>query len=83
MEPFAKLKYSTKTVIAVTNMNINLELFHENIAYLDYSFPKKKRGRKKQDEIVLPVTNKLDYFPIGSIIALQNKQDFSVLEIRI
>lgn len=75
MEPFAKLKYSTKTVIAVTNMNINLELFHENIPYLDYSFPKKKRGRKKQDEIVLPVTNKLDYFPIGSIIALQNKQD--------
>lgn len=75
MEPFDKLKYSTKTVIAVTNMNINLELFHNNIPYLDYSFPKKKRGRKKQDEVVVAVTNKLDYFPIGSIIALQNKQD--------
>jgi len=75
MVPFEKLKYSTKTVIAVTNMNINLELFHQNIPYLDYSFPKKKRGRKKQDEVVEVVTNKLDYFPIGSIIALQNKHD--------
>jgi TATA-box binding protein (TBP) (component of TFIID and TFIIIB) len=56
-------------------MNINLDLFHQNIPYLNYSFPKKKRGRKKQDEEVVIVPNKLDYFPIGSIIALQNKQD--------
>lgn len=75
MMSFDKLKYSTKTIIAVTNMNINLELFHQNVPYLDYSFPKKKRGRKKQNEPVVIVTNKLKYFPIGSIIALQNKQD--------
>jgi hypothetical protein len=75
MIPFSTLKYSTKTIIAVTNMNINLDLFHQNIPYLNYSFPKKKRGRKKQDEEVVIVPNKLDYFPIGSIIALQNKQD--------
>ena len=75
MMSFDKLKYSTKTIIAVTNMNINLDLFHQNVAYLDYSFPKKKRGRKKQNEPVVVVTNKLKYFPIGSIIALQNKQD--------
>ena len=56
-------------------MNINLDLFHQNIPYLNYSFPKKKRGRKKQNELVVPVINKLKYFPIGSIIALQNKQD--------
>lgn len=75
MLAFDKLKYSTKTIIAVTNMNINLELFHQNVPYLDYSFPKKKRGRKKQNEPVVVVINKLKYFPIGSIIALQNKQD--------
>ena len=75
MLPFHRLHYSTKTIIAVTNMNINLELFHQNIPYLDYSFPKKKRGRKKQNEVTVEVPNKLQYFPIGSIIALQNKQD--------
>lgn len=75
MIPFNNLKYSTKTIIAVTNMQINLELFHQNIPYLEYSFPKKKRGRKKQNEEVVAHVNKLDYFPIGSIIALQNKQD--------
>jgi hypothetical protein len=56
-------------------MNINLELFHQNIPYLNYSFPKKKRGRKKQNEPVVICANKLQYFPIGSIIALQSKQD--------
>ena len=75
MIPFENLKYSTKTIIAVTNMNINLELFHQNIPYLNYSFPKKKRGRKKQNEPVVVSQNKLQYFPIGSIIALQSKQD--------
>jgi hypothetical protein len=75
MIPFEQLKYSTKTIIAVTNMNINLELFHHNIPYLNYSFPKKKRGRKKQNEPVVVTTNKLEFFPIGSIIALQSKQD--------
>jgi hypothetical protein len=75
MIPFEQLKYSTKTIIAVTNMNINLELFHQNIPYLNYSFPKKKRGRKKQNEPVVICANKLQYFPIGSIIALQSKQD--------
>ena len=75
MNSFSSLKYSTKTIIAVTNMNINLDLFHQNIPYLNYSFPKKKRGRKKQDEEKVILPNMLDYFPIGSIIALQNKQD--------
>jgi hypothetical protein len=75
MLPFEQLRYSTKTIIAVTNMQINLDLFHQNIPYLEYSFPKKKRGRKKQDEVVVVQPNKLAYFPIGSIIALQNKQD--------
>ena len=75
MNPFSSLRYSTKTIIAVTNMQINLDLFHQNIPFLDYAFPKKKRGRKKQDEEVVVLPNKLAYFPIGSIIALQNKQD--------
>jgi hypothetical protein len=75
MHSFDKLRYSTKTIIAVTNMEINLDLFHQNIPYLEYSFPKKKRGRKKQDEEVVITSNKMDFFPIGSIIALQNKQD--------
>jgi hypothetical protein len=75
MIPFSELKYSTKTIIAVTNMKINLELFHQHLPYVTYSFPKKKRGRKKQDEIVVTPVNQLEHFPIGSIIALQNKND--------
>jgi len=75
MIPFSELKYSTKTIIAVTNMKINLELFHQHLPYVTYSFPKKKRGRKKQDEVQVTPVNQLEHFPIGSIIALQNKND--------
>jgi len=74
MLPFSQLTYSTKTIIAVTNMQINLDLFYQYIPIVDYSFPKKKRGRKKDGEIQAVVTNKLDFFPIGTIIALKNKK---------
>jgi hypothetical protein len=52
-----------------------LELFHQHLPYVTYSFPKKKRGRKKQDEVQVTPVNQLEHFPIGSIIALQNKND--------
>jgi hypothetical protein len=74
MLPFNQLKYSTKTVIAVTNMKINLDLFYQYVPIVDYSFPKKKRGRKKEGEQADLGPNKLDFFPIGSIIALKNKK---------
>jgi hypothetical protein len=74
MLPFNQLKYSTKTVIAVTNMKINLDLFYQYVPIVNYSFPKKKRGRKKEGDVSHLGPNKLDYFPIGSIIALKNKK---------
>lgn len=72
--PFEKLTYSTKTIIAVTNMKINLDLFYQYIPIVNYTFPKKKRGRKKDGEVQVVLTNKLDFFPIGTIIALKNKK---------
>lgn len=74
MLAFNQLKYSTKTVIAVTNMKINLDLFYQYVPIVHYTFPKKKRGRKKEGEQISNLPNKLDYFPIGSVIALKNKK---------
>jgi hypothetical protein len=74
MLPFEKLTYSTKTIIAVTNMKINLDLFYQYMPIIQYSFPKKKRGRKKEGEPTTLGPNKLDYFPIGTVIALKNKK---------
>lgn len=74
MLPFNKLKYSTKTVIAVTNMKINLDLFYQYVPIVNYTFPKKKRGRKKEGDQSHLQPNKLDYFPVGSVIALKNKK---------
>lgn len=74
MLPFEKLTYSTKTIIAVTNMKINLDLFYQYMPIINYSFPKKKRGRKKEGEVLNVGPNKLDFFPIGTVIALKNKK---------
>jgi len=73
MLPFSKLSYSTKTIIAVTNMRINLDLFYQYMPIIAYSFPKKKRGRKREGEAPAAV-NSLDFFPIGTVIALKNKK---------
>ena len=74
MLPFNQLRYSTKTIIAVTNMKINLDLFYQYIPIVNYTFPKKKRGRKKEGDVSHLCPNKLDNFPIGAIIALRNKK---------
>lgn len=75
MLPFNKLKYSTKTIIAVTNMSINLDLFCQYMHFETYAFPKKKRGRKKEGEVVKTGPDQLDYFPVGTIIALRKGQN--------
>lgn len=74
MLPFSSLKYSTKTIIAVTNMKINLDLFCQYMHFEVYAFPKKKRGRKKEGDIPQTGPDQLDYFPIGTIIALRKGQ---------
>jgi hypothetical protein len=55
-------------------MRINLDLFYQYVPIVNYTFPKKKRGRKKEGDQSHLAPNKLDYFPIGSIIALKNKK---------
>lgn len=74
MLPFNQLKYSTKTIIAVTNMKINLDLFCQYMHFEVYAFPKKKRGRKKEGDVPQTGPDQLDYFPIGTIIALRKGQ---------
>jgi hypothetical protein len=74
MLPFSALSYSTKTIIAVTNMKINLDLFYQYMPIISYAFPKKKRGRKKEGETPVVGVNALDFFPVGTVIALKNKK---------
>ena len=68
---FSDLTVSTKTIIAMTNLNINIEKLYPKIEITDYIIVKKKRGRKKKSEIY--DLNK--DIPEGSIIYAQHKDE--------
>ena len=63
---FEDIKVSTKTFIAMTNLDINIVKFYESIPITDYEIVPKKRGRKKKIVLVDPNKN----IPPGSIITL-------------
>lgn len=69
--PFEKVDVSTKTVIALSNMNINLDKFFQYVAITDYTLVEKKRGRKKR----LLVEPPIKYLPKGSIILVQRRKE--------
>ena len=69
---FEDIGISTKTVIAITNMIIDLDLLYTYIPIVDFIPQEKKRGRKKRINIETPV-HKL---PFGSIIMIQKRKDF-------
>ena len=69
---FEDIGISTKTVIAITNMIIDLDLLYTYIPIVDFIPQEKKRGRKKRINIETPV-HKL---PFGSIIMIQKRKDY-------
>ena len=84
----AKIKISTKTIIAVSNIECDIEKIYENLPVLEldeenqkkFTIPiKKKRGRRRKNQIVSEQNENPIVMPIintGDIVAIyyQNKQ---------
>jgi TATA-box binding protein (TBP) (component of TFIID and TFIIIB) len=64
---FNDISVSTKTIIATTNLKVNIKTLFEHIPITSYIIVKKKRGRKKK--IIVEDPNK--DVPNGSIITLK------------
>jgi TATA-box binding protein (TBP) (component of TFIID and TFIIIB) len=64
---FEENKVSTKTIIAVTNLSLNIHKVFETLPITDYIVISKRRGRKKKTVVLDP--NK--HIPSGSIITLK------------
>ncbi len=71
IKKFEDIAISTKTVIAISNLKIDLEKFFNYIPITDFTPQEKKRGRKKRIQVVLPNNN----LPYGSIISVQKKKE--------
>ena len=69
---FEELGVSTKTVIAVTNLRIHLDVFYSYVPIVDFTPQEKRRGRKKRIVIETPVHR----LPFGSVIMVQRRRDF-------
>ena len=66
---FKDLVVSTKTIIAMTNLQVNIDLLYPSFNITDYKVMVKKRGRRKK--ISHPEPNK--HLLEGSIIYIQYK----------
>ena len=71
IKSFDEITISTKTVIGISNLKIDLNKFFDYMPITDYTPVEKKRGRKRKIQIVSNI-NKL---PVGSIICIQKKKD--------
>jgi hypothetical protein len=72
IKSFDDFSISTKTVIAITNLNINLDSCFTYIPITDYVPIEKRRGRKKRIQIHVDPPQ----IPFGSVIMIQRKRDF-------
>lgn len=68
----AEIDVSTKTIIAISNLKINLDKFFEYIPITPFKPIEKKRGRKKK----IAVEQTVEIVPEGSIINVQKKNNF-------
>ena len=75
---FSDLTVSTKTVIAMTNLQIDISQFFPYITTYKYIVMKKKRGRKKKNKVI--DINK--DIPEGSIIYAQHKDEIKGVSLK-
>ena len=75
---FSDLTVSTKTVIAMTNLQIDISKFFPYINTCKYIVMKKKRGRKKKNKAI--DVNK--DIPEGSIIYAQHKDEIKGVSLK-
>lgn len=68
---FDEITISTKTVIGISNLKIDLDKFFNYIPITDYVPPQKKRGRKRR----IQVSTLNNTVPFGSIISIQRKKE--------
>jgi hypothetical protein len=71
LKEFEEIDISTKTVIGISNLKINLDNFFKYMPITEYVKIEKKRGRKRR--IQIPVLN--NKVPSGSIICVQRKKE--------
>ena len=72
LRSFEELGVSTKTVIAVTNLRVHLDVFYSYVPIVDFTPQEKRRGRKKRIVIETPIHR----LPFGSVIMVQRRRDF-------
>jgi hypothetical protein len=78
IKKFEEIAISTKTVIGISNLKIDLEKFFAYMPITDYVPLEKKRGRKKRIQIVLTNNN----LPYGSIISIQKKKELRGVQLK-
>ncbi len=71
IKPFEAITVSTTTVIAVSNLQVDLEKFYQYIPIVEYTQIEKKRGRKKRSVLEQQVKP----LPVGSIILVQRRRE--------
>jgi hypothetical protein len=71
VKTFEEIGVSTKTVIAISNLSIELDKFYNFIPITEFQPLEKKRGRKKR-VISEPI---IKILPVGSIILVQRKRE--------
>jgi len=72
IKSFDEIEVSTKTVIAVTNLTIDLDKFFTYVPITDHVPTPKRRGRKKR----ISVTPTIPTLPKGSVVLAQKQRQF-------
>jgi TATA-box binding protein (TBP) (component of TFIID and TFIIIB) len=74
---FDDIKVSTKTIIMITNIILNIDELFDNLPIVHYEITPKKRGRKKKSEIT-PIEN----LEPGSIITMKYKNKIKGVDLK-
>ena len=71
IKPFEDITISTKTVIGISNIKINLDHFFKYMPITDYTPVQKKRGRRRR----IQINSNKNIVPYGSIINISRKKE--------
>jgi hypothetical protein len=71
IKSFSQIGISTKTVIAITNIKIDLDKLFNLVPITDYEPIKKRRGRRKR----MTIEAAPQVLPYGSIVLVQRRRD--------
>jgi TATA-box binding protein (TBP) (component of TFIID and TFIIIB) len=75
---FEKIEVSTKTIIAVTNWNLEIKKLFNILPITDYVLIPKRRGRKRKEEVPNPNAGIKE----GSIVTIKYQNDIRGVELK-